>query len=69
MEQVIDYKIYGLNKTGWKRIATLYDEELVRPLIDNLEEYNQVMVIAYDYINNMDDIYLVEDIEVRVRKR
>lgn len=69
MEQVIDYKVYGLNETGWKAIATLYNEELIRPLIDNLEDYDRVMVKSYDYINNMDELYLEEDIERNVRRR
>lgn len=63
MEQVIDYKVYGLNETKWKIIATLYNEELIRPFIDSLEDYSRVMVISHDYINNEDNFYLVEDIE------
>ncbi len=69
MEQVINYKVYGLSEIGWKSIATLYDEELIRPLIDSLEDYSRVMVITYDYINSKDDFYLIEDIEKNVRRR
>ncbi len=69
MKQIIDYKVYGLSEVGWKVIATLYDEELIRPLIDSLEDYSRVMVITYDYLNNQDKTYLVEDIEKNVRRR
>lgn len=67
MEQVIDYKVYGLNETGWKIIATLYNEDLIRPLIDSLEDYSRVMVITYDYLKASDDIYLIEDIKRNVK--
>ncbi len=62
MDPVKDYKVYG-NNEGWQRIATLYNEEQVRPYIDSLEGFSRVMVIVYDYINSQDEVYLVEDIE------
>ncbi len=68
MDQVKDYKVYGYND-GWQIIATLYNEEQVRPYIDSLEDFSQVMVIVNDYLNNQDEPYLIEDIEKNYGRR
>lgn len=56
--KIVDYKVYGL-KDEWKLLAILYNEELIRPLVDNLD-YEQVTVMTYDYLNNIEEPYLTE---------
>ena len=61
MKPIVDYKIYGL-KDEWKLLAILYDKELIKPLVDSLD-YDQV--ISYDYLNNIEEPYLEENMMLK----
>lgn len=65
------FKVYAIGLKGWEYLTTVYSEEAIDDVINNLNPkiYKKVLVIQHDVLKQEDSIYISKEIEgIRTRR-
>lgn len=59
------FKAYAIGLKGWEYLTTVYSEEAIDDVINNLNPkiYKKVLVIQHDVLKQEDSIYISKEIE------